>query len=82
MLRVFRLFGPFSGGLEHRKIRNFAEASPKATSEEATSKESKLEEGNFEGTDLGYRGLVCNSCLSFGWGGLNIGRLFTLKTRP
>ena len=67
MLRVFRLFGPLSGGPEHRKIRNFAEASPKAASEEATSKESNLEEGNFEGTGLGYHVLVCNCCISVGW---------------
>ena len=82
MLRLFRLFGPLSGGPEHRKIRNFAEASPKAASEEATSKESNLEEGNFEGTGLGYHVLVCNSCLSVGWGGFKIGRLLTLNTRP
>ena len=79
MLRVFRLFGPLSGGPEHRKIRNFAEASPKAASEEATSKESNLEEGNFEGKGLGYHVFVCNSCISVGWG-LKKGRLLTLNT--
>ena len=59
MLRVFRLFGQLSGGPERRKTLNFAEASPKAALEEATSKESNLEEGNFEGKGLGYHVLVC-----------------------
>ena len=82
MLRVFRLFGPLSGGPEHRKIRNFAEASPKAASEEATSKESNLEEGNFEATGLGNQVLVCNSCLSVGWGRAQIRKTLNLEHAP
>ena len=82
MLRVFRLFGPLSGGPEHRKIRNFAEASPKATSEEATSKESNLEEDNFEGTGLGYHVLFYNSCISVGWGRAHNRKTLNLEHAP
>ena len=70
MLRVVRLFGPLSGGPEHRKIRNFAEASPKAASEEATSKESNLEEGTFEGTDIMF--LFAIAVFQLGGGGLKV----------
>ncbi len=82
MSRVFRLFGPLSGGPEHRKIRNFAEASPKAASEEATSKESNLEEGNFEGTGLGYHVLVCNCCISVGWWRARNRKILNLEHTP
>ena len=82
MLRVFRLFGPLSGGPEHRKIRNFAEASPKAASEEATSKESNLEEGNFEGKSLGYHVLVCSCCISVGRGRAQHRKIHSLEHAP
>ena len=82
MLRVFRLFGPLSGGPEHRKTRNFAEASSKAASEEATSKDNNLEEGNLEGKGLGYHVPFLIPVFQLAGGGLKFGRLSTFNTCP